>query len=115
MNINTEVVDIFQALNKNIQTKLTSLIGQDATNVIIRTAEKETAREYPFIQKLISNSQANEVQEKLKDIYYSDFRQGLMIFLDTLLEVLIDLTGSVLVNKVELVINDLKSQLMEVN
>ena len=106
-----ELIGIFRDLFESFRSKLLGFIGKDATYVIIQTAEKETTREYPFLKEFMTLNNDTEFLDSITQIEYEKLRNGLLHFINILMELIIELTGSVLVQKVEPILINLKNRL----
>ncbi len=105
---------IFDELMHCLWERLASLIGETATLAIFRSALLEATTQHPLLARVVLSEQglnldALATQTPPPDL--SHLRQGLMQLTDNVLALLIDLTGEILLGKVNPLVQQYKQKL----
>lgn len=101
--VKQEIVDIFRELLERLWERLASLIGENSTAAIFRSALLEASRNYPFLQGINVGSAGIRMERLREDLAAQEravLRAGLLTFTDSVVALLTDLTGNILVRKV---------------
>jgi hypothetical protein len=96
------LVDAFDVTLGQLQSCLGALIGADATSVLFRSACREAWQHYPWLQSIDVDAAASHVdrlRSHLDGITYVELRESLAACIETILALVADVTGDVLVRK----------------
>jgi hypothetical protein len=114
--VKREIVNVFRELLERLWERLASLIGETATAAIFQSARREVARDYPFLNRVDideSGVRLNHLQQDLSALERTTLRGGLLALSDGVVALLTDLTGDILVRKVQPLVQQFKQQLEE--
>ena len=114
--VKQEIVDIFRELLERLWARLASLVGETATMAIFRSALWETTGPYAFLKgtKVSENGlRLDCLQENLAALDRATIRAGLLAFIDSIVALITDLTGDILVRKVQPLVEQFNQQLEE--
>lgn len=109
-----EVLEIFGELLTRLWERLVSLIGETATVAVFRSALLETSRNHPLLKEIeIDNNglHLERLKKNLESPEHFEVRAGLLGLTDNVMALLIDLTGGILLSKVEPLIQQYKQKL----
>lgn len=109
-----ETLDIFSELLERLWERIVGLIGGTATVAVFRSALLEASRDHPLCQEINIDSGGiclDRLKKNLDALERTAVRAGLMAFTDNVMALLIDLTGGILLRKVEPLVQQLKQQL----
>lgn len=111
-----ETLNIFSQLLKRLWERIISLIGDTAAIAVFRSALLEASQDYSLLREIeIKNDgiHLEKLQNNLENIHGSQLRSGLVAFTDSVMTLLIDLTGGILSTKLEPLVQQLKETLQE--
>ncbi|GAC1462414.1 MAG: hypothetical protein NVS2B14_03210 [Chamaesiphon sp.] len=109
-----ETLEIFGELLDRLWERLILLIGETATVAVFHSALLEASREHPLLQEIdIENSGIglNRFKETLDALDRNALRKGLLAFTDSVMALVIDLTGQILSRKMEPLVQQFKQKL----
>lgn len=111
-----EILSLFGDFFQKLWERLASMIGETATAAICRSAVVEAAREHAFLSD-VEIGDAGIVLDRLREDPESPGRAelegGLLVFVDAVMGLIIDLTGNILVRKVEPLVEQFRGRLGE--
>ena len=114
--VKEEVVIIFRELLERLWNHLAGLIGETAVVAIFRSAEREVIHRYPFLGEMDVDEggiRLDRLEALVRDMDRSAVRDGFLMFLNSVITLLTDLTGDILVRKVDLLIGQFRERLEE--
>ncbi|MBW4576671.1 MAG: hypothetical protein KME08_15455 [Aphanothece sp. CMT-3BRIN-NPC111] len=109
-----QTLEIFGELLERLWERLIGLIGETATVAVFRSALLETSRDHFILQEIdIENSgiDLERLKKTLNALESSAIRSGLLAFTENVMTLLIDLTGGILLRKVEPLMQQFKEKL----
>lgn len=116
IDVKREIIDVFQELLERLWVRLVYLIGESNTAAIFHSALQEAGRTAPFLHKIGVEEQGirmNELIEEASRLARSELRLALLAFTDSVVALLTDLTGDILVTKVAPLVQQLRSEIDE--
>lgn len=111
-----EAVEIFAELLERLWERLNSLIGETATAAIFRSAVVEASRDRVWLEDVTiadGGISLDQLDDSLETIDRAALRAGLLALTDNVMTLLIDLTGEILLRKVEPLVEQFKQKLDE--
>lgn len=112
--VKQEVLEIFSELLTRLWERLVGLIGETATVAVFRSALLETSRDYPLVKGIRIENTGVYLEDLKKDLEspeHTEVRPGLLSLTDNVMALLIDLTGGILLSKVEPIVEQYKQKL----
>ena len=109
-----EILEIFSELLDRLWERINSLIGETACVAVFRSALLETSRDHALLQDIEIHSSGislDGLNTTLDGLDRSAVRTGLLAFTDNVMALLIDLTGEILLGKVEPLVQQFKQKL----
>lgn len=109
-----ELLEIFGELLARLWERINSLIGETATIAVFRSALLEASRDHALLQEIEIDSSGislERLKTTLDALDRSAVRAGLLAFTDNVMALLIDLTGEILLGKVEPLVQQFKQKL----
>lgn len=103
MDVKREIIDVFRELLERLWARLVHLIGESNTAAIFHSALNEAGSTAPFLQKITVNEQGLRMDglvAEADDLTRTELRVALLTFTDSIVALLTDLTGDILVTKV---------------
>lgn len=114
--IKREIVSIFRILLEQLWNRLQHTIGKTATAAIFRSALRETGETYPFLEMVDVSAEGVVLDEAADEFLRVDrkrLKAGLLALLDNTMALIVDLTGSILIRKVEPIVEEFKQQVKD--
>lgn len=102
--VKEEMVNIFRDTAEGLWARLIQYIGLSSTVAIFRSALRESGRSFPFLLRIkITNGgiRLDDLRRDLGGLERQTVRLGLLAFANGLVALLTELTGEILVHKVE--------------
>lgn len=109
-----EILEIFSELLDRLWERINSLIGETACIAVFRSALLEASRDYALLQDIEITSSGiclDGLNKTLDGLDRSTVRAGLLALTDNVMALLIDLTGEILLGKVEPLVQQFKQKL----
>lgn len=109
-----EIVRTIEEVLGYFWTQLSGVIGIPTTIFVFQSVLRETVQEFLYFENTrISDSgiQLNLTGEPLEKIERNQLNAGLLAFLDNCLGLLHDLTGNILVSKLEPLVNEFRANI----
>jgi len=109
-----ETLEIFRELLERLWERIVGLIGETASVAIFRSALLEASRDHALLQQIDIDPHGirlDRLQQTLDALERSSIRAGLLAFTDNVMTLLIDLTGGILLRKVEPLLEQFKQKL----
>lgn len=112
--IKSEIVDIFRELLQRLWKRLVGVIGEVPTATIFWGAMWETSRSYPFLTRINVDKEGvsvSSLMDDLNQIERSELRSGMLALVDNTVGLLTDMTGTILLGKVDPLVQEFKAQI----
>jgi|GEM_PF-2597863 len=109
-----ETLAIFRELLERLWERIVGLIGETASVAIFRSALQEANHDHSLLQQIDIDHRGihlERLQQTLDVLDRHALRAGLMAFTDNVMTLLIDLTGGILLRKVEPLLEQFKQKL----
>jgi GTPase len=103
-------LNIFTELLQRLWQRLSLLIGQTAVAAICSSAQREIAHDHPMIKHLEVTGSGIEVENLRRELHAYDqnaIKAAFLAYIDSIIDLLGDLTGGILVGKIEDMLNEL--------
>lgn len=116
MAVKAEVVDIFSELLQSLWNRIVGVIGESPTSTIFNGALWETSQKYTFLTGLSIDSAGVHIEtliQNLNQIDHSELRAGMTALVGNTVGLLTDMTGTILMNKVDPLLQKFKRELEE--
>ena len=107
--INGEIVLIFTELLQRLWDRLVALVGEAGTAAMFYSALRDAAGEHPFLKHIeVSEDEIRleGLRENLASLDRTTLRRAFLAYIDGIVALLIDLTGDILVRKVQPLITE---------
>lgn len=111
-----ETLEIFSELLERLWERIAGLIGETAAVAVFRSALLEASRDNPLLQEIDIDNRGillGRLKKNLDAWERNAVRSGLLAFTDSAIALLIDLTGEILLRKVEPLVEQFKQKLDE--
>lgn len=109
-----ETLEIFGELLGRLWERVSTLIGETATVAVFRSALLEASHSYAFLHHIQIEHHGlclEQLKEPSDTFDRTTLRSGLLEFTDCVMALLIDLTGEILLRKVEPLVQQYKQKL----
>lgn len=109
-----ETLEIFGELLERLWERVIGLIGETATIAVFRSALNEASRDHPLLKEINIDSSGislDRLKNTLEALDRTALRTAMLAFTENVMALLIDLTGEILLRKVEPIVEQFKQKL----
>lgn len=99
----SRLVDAFDVTFGQLRSRLGALVGAEAASMLLRSACREAWHRYPWLQSIdvdATGRHMDRLRVQVERIAYLELRASLAACIDTIMILVADVTGDVLVRKV---------------
>lgn len=109
-----QIIDIFEASFNELREYLSPIMGSTALSAIFRNAVRENKSRFPFLAGLQTDDSGFSLEPlKNEQITPGELLQAIFEFMQSIIELLTELTGDVLAKKARVLVSDIANQLGE--
>ena len=112
--VKAEVVDIFSELLQSLWNRIVGVIGEAPTSTIFNGALWETSQKYAFLTGFSIDSAGVHMEtltQNLNQVEHGELRAGMTALVSNTVDLLTDMTGTILMNKVDPLLQKFKREL----